>query len=178
MKKNQMLSLIDRLAAPVAITVCGLILLFRPDTASVLVSKILNVMLVILGIGSALAAAFGSENRIKNGLLAVCFFAAGRWLSQNPLGLAAGTGRFLGIIMMAGAVGGFLKSSRGAGRAYYLAAGVLGLILTLLPMTASRVVFILCGIGVTAVGIVMLLSRLRERRYLNEGDDPNIIDAL
>ena len=51
-------------------------------------------------------------------------------------------------------------------------------ILILLPMTASRLVFTLCGIAVLVIGGVMLLDRIRGRRWLHEGDDPNIIDAL
>ena len=55
---------------------------------------------------------------------------------------------------------------------------LLGGILVLLPMTASRLVFSLCGLAVTVIGVFMLLDRLRLRR-LNGGDeDPNIIDAL
>ena len=45
-----------------------------------------------------------------------------------------------------------------------------------MPMTASRLLFGLCGLAVTVVGIFMLLDRLR--RKLPAGDDPNIIDAL
>ena len=45
-------------------------------------------------------------------------------------------------------------------------------------MTASRLVFTLCGIAVLVIGGMMLFDRIRGRRWLNEGDDPNIIDAL
>ncbi len=55
---------------------------------------------------------------------------------------------------------------------------MVGLILLLLPMTTSRLVFSLCGLVVLGLGIVMLLERLRLRRLLDEGDDPDIIDAL
>ena len=53
-----------------------------------------------------------------------------------------------------------------------------GAILILLPMTASRLVFTLCGIAVMAIGGKMLYDRLRSRRWLEEQEDPNIIDAL
>ena len=54
---------------------------------------------------------------------------------------------------------------------------VLGLMLILLPMTASRVVFSLCGVAILAVGGGMLAERIWEKRNW-EDDDPNIIDAL
>ena len=50
--------------------------------------------------------------------------------------------------------------------------------LILLPMTASRLVFSLCGAVVAVIGVVMLVDRIRSRRWLDNGDDPNIIDAL
>ena len=37
---------------------------------------------------------------------------------------------------------------------------------------------ILLGIAVTAIGIFMFADRIRGRRWLDAGDDPNIIDAL
>ena len=53
-----------------------------------------------------------------------------------------------------------------------------GVVLILLPMTTSRLMFSLCGLVVLIIGIVMLLDRLRDRKRLNEPEDPNIIDAL
>ena len=52
---------------------------------------------------------------------------------------------------------------------------VLGLVLILLPMTASRMVFSLCGVVILAVGGGMLAERIWEKK---NDDDANIIDAL
>ena len=49
--------------------------------------------------------------------------------------------------------------------------------LVLSPMTLSRLVFSACGLVVLLIGISMLLSRIRDQRFLDQGDD-NIIDAL
>ena len=54
---------------------------------------------------------------------------------------------------------------------------VLGLVLILMPMTASRMVFSLCGVVILAVGGGMLAERVWEKKN-GEDDDPNIIDAL
>ena len=51
-------------------------------------------------------------------------------------------------------------------------------VLAVLPMTTSRLVFSGCGVVVLLIGGAMLLDRLKHRRYLDEGSDPNIIDAL
>jgi len=61
---------------------------------------------------------------------------------------------------------------------FYGAATVIGAVLILLPMTASRLVFTLCGIAVLVIGGIMFFDRIRGRRWIHEGDDPNIIDAL
>ena len=44
-------------------------------------------------------------------------------------------------------------------------------------MTLSRLVFSLCGAVVLVMGIAVLISRLKQLRYLPKGKD-NIIDAL
>ena len=54
---------------------------------------------------------------------------------------------------------------------------VMGLMLILLPMTASRMVFSLCGVVLLVVGGGMLAERIWEKKNW-EDDDPNIIDAL
>ena len=54
---------------------------------------------------------------------------------------------------------------------------VVALALILLPMTASRMVFSLCGFVILAVGGGMLAERVWEKKN-REDDDPNIIDAL
>ncbi len=177
MKKSKILSLISTCAAPALVILCGLVLTFSPDSASALVSRILSVILLVWGIGCALVALFGENNRAKNVLLAVALVCVSRWLDNNPLALAAGIGRFLGIVMMVGALGGFLRSSQSLSRVLCLAMGVLGLVLTVLPMTTSRLVFTLCGLAATAAGVLMLISRLREGKRLDSGDS-NIIDAL
>ncbi len=178
MKKNDLLSLIERFMVPAALIVCGLTLLFSPDTASVLVANIFRVILLISAIFTALAALMGGEGKMKRIILAVGLYAISRWLGANPLGLAAGAGKIVGILILVRAVSGFLKARQSVSRVLYLVCGVLGLVLLVMPMTASRLVFTLCGLGVTAAGVVMLLSRLREQKYLGGGDNPNIIDAL
>ena len=61
---------------------------------------------------------------------------------------------------------------------FHAAATAIGALLVLMPMSASRLVFTLCGVAVLVIGGVMLLDRIRGRRWLQGGDDPNIIDAL
>ena len=70
-----------------------------------------------------------------------------------------------------------LSSRSGHGRILAILTTVVGVVLTVLPLTTSRLVFSLCGVVVLGIGIAMLIDRLKGRRYLEDGD-PNIIDAL
>lgn len=179
MKKSDMLSLIYSLLSPVLLMVLGVILLVRPDSASVLAAKILGWVLLATGIGfgiAAFAAPYGIGGKVLSAL--VCF-ALGGWLLKNPLLLAAGIGRFVGILLAVRGIRDiFGASQRHRGMLLAVITTALGAILIAMPMTTSRVVVGACGLIVLVVGIAMFIDRLRENRRLNPPDDPNIIDAL
>ena len=109
---------------------------------------------------------------------ALACLVVGVWLLKNPLLLAAGIGRLVGILLLIRGIQDLLSSNYGRGKVLSLITALLGLVLILLPMTTSRVVFSLCGLVVLVVGITMLIDRLRLRRLMGGDDDPNIIDAL
>ena len=56
MKKNDILSLLYQLLFPVLLIVLGAVLLVNPDSASVLVAKILGWVLLLTGVGCGVAA--------------------------------------------------------------------------------------------------------------------------
>jgi uncharacterized membrane protein HdeD (DUF308 family) len=56
-------------------------------------------------------------------------------------------------------------------------AKILGLVLVMLPLTTSRLVFTVVGVVLIGVGIAEGIDRIRGRKLLNEGGDPNIIDV-
>ena len=98
---------------------------------------------------------------------------------KTPLILVAWLGRVIGILLLVNALSDY-AASRSFGRrsGFSLVTAVIGLVLTVLPMTASRLLFFLCGAAAALVGAVMLVTRLKGRRYLDEPEDPNLIDAL
>ena len=178
MKKNKILARIYQFASPVALIVLGAVLLLFPDSASVLVAKVLGWAMVIAGVVfavSAIAAPGGTAGKV---LGAVVCLAVGGWLVKNPLVLAKGVGRFVGILLAIRGVQDLFQSVTGQGKLLAVVTAAMGAILILLPMTTSRVVFSICGLVVLLIGIVMLADRIRKRRLLEPKDDPNIIDAL
>lgn len=176
MKKQEILSAVQLYLAPVLVILLGLLLLISPDTASALISKILGGALSLVGFVLAAIALFGNR-RVGKLIFALAIVACGGILSANPLLLASFAGRIVGILLLVDGIGDMINAHRRGIRGLMpLLVTILGAILVLMPMTASRLLFGLCGLAVTVVGFFMLLDRLR--RKLPAGDDPNIIDAL
>ena len=95
MKKHEISALIARFATPVALLVLGLVLLFCPDTASALISKMVGWCLVIAGIVMAVAMVVdGSWSFMKTAGVLV-LVGLGRWLMTHPLAWAAWGGRII-----------------------------------------------------------------------------------
>lgn len=179
MKKQDILSMIQLLLVPVMLILLGLILVVNPDTASVLISKLLGYVLTLCAVGTGLAAIFSHSGKVRKGIAAVVLAMAGGWLMMHPLWLTAWISRFLGILIMVNSgmdLAYAVKQKRNV--LFHAAATAVGAVLVLMPLSASRLVFTLCGIAVLAIGGIMFVDRIRCRRWLTEGDDPNIIDAL
>lgn len=177
LKNKDFLSLAYQLASPVALILLGAILLFSPDTAAVLISRLIGWGFFAVGIGFGIAALVSRGGDVGKIVGALCCIAAGSFLMRNPLWLARGVGRVLGIFLMIRGGRDFFQSRLTEGKVLSLVCAVLGAVLVVLPMTVSRWVFSLCGLVMTIVGVVMLLERLKERKYLDGGKD-DIIDAL
>lgn len=180
MKKRDILPLLYQLASPVALMVLGLVLLISPDSASVLISRLLGWAVTVVLVGYAVFTMLNwPEKRGKRLLLLFAGFTASHLLLHSPLLLARNIGRFLGVLIaLRGLRDLFLARDRGHGQMLAMLTAVVGIVLVLLPMTASRILFSICGGVLFALGLAMLVDRLKDRRYLDDGGDPNIIDAL
>ena len=178
MKKDDIFSLIRLVLAPVLVILLGLVLILNPDSATTLISKILGWILICIAVGIGLSAVFKDSGRIGKGIAAVLFAVAGGWLVRNPLALAEWIGRFIGVLLILDGLQD-IANLRKAGRGFLmpLIAIAVGVILVVMPMTTSRLVFAFCGIVVLAIGIGMLVERLRGKKRLNPPKD-DIIDAL
>lgn len=178
MKNNRFLDMLYRLASPIAVTALGALLVISPDSASVLIARVLGWVLTVTGIGFGIAAILDRDHAVRKGISAVLFACAGGTLAANPLLLAAWIGRIIGLLIAARGIRDLLISgSYGYSRILALITTVVGAILVVLPLTTSRLVFSLCGLVVLFIGIGMLVDRLKNQRKLDRGDS-NIIDAL
>lgn len=178
MKKKDILSAVQLYLAPVLVILLGVLLLVNPDSASVLLSKLIGGVLILVAVLFGIAALF-SEKKVFKLILALLTLNCGIILTRNPLLLASFAGRLVGLLLFIDGFGDLLNARRQGIRGLMpLIVTILGGVLILMPMTASRLVFSLCGLAVTAIGVVMLLDRIRHRRLPGGDNDPNIIDAL
>ena len=179
MKKQDILSLVKLLLVPCLLILLGLILVVNPDAASAMISAVLGYGLIACGVVCGIIAVFSSRGKIGKGVFAVLLAAAGGWLVRNPLILAAWAGRFLGVLILLNSLPDLIQAyKQGRGILFQLISALIGVVLILLPMTTSRLVFTLCGVVVLIIGALMFFDRIRGRRWLKAGEDPDIIDAL
>ena len=171
MKKLTFMNAVNQYGMAVTTILLGLILLLVPDSASVIIAYGIGGILTLAGIVFVVGALL--DRSFSKGFWALACLAIGGTLMGNPLLLARNLGRFLGIWLAIEGGACLRKGNRGFGVVILVAA----VALVLSPMTLSRLVFSLCGLVVLFIGIGMLCDRLKQRRYLDKGDD-NIIDAL
>lgn len=179
MKKEDFFGKLQLLLTPVLIILLGLVLVFCPDSASALIARLLGWALSLVAIGLGVAAIVSAQGRTGKVIGAIVCAVIGGWLGSNPLVLAAWFGRIIGIVLVLDGVQDILNSMR-QGRRFLLPILVtlVGVVLILMPMTASRLIFSVFGIVILVIGVVMLLDRLKGNKRLNGPQDPNIIDAL
>lgn len=187
MRRNDIAIWVNLLAKPVLLTILGLVLLLKPDSASAFIATGAAWILILIGAGSGIAAAFGDPVRRNSRLLrtAICL-AVGIWLLCNPLVLAKSLGRFLGIFLMILGGQDLSKNLKYSGEYIVFSPSLLlpgatvliGLVLLAFPMATSRILFTVCGIVLICVGVGEIFDRIRNRKNLDEGNGPDIIDAL
>jgi len=170
--KQKFSDILNRFGMPVTMIVLGSVLLFSPDTASALISKIIGWILTTAGVVIGISALF-SQRKAGKIFWALACLSIGGVLAAKPLLLAKNIGRFLGILLAIEGGDTLRNGSKLLGGVILLAA--LGLIFA--PMSASRLVLSLCGLVVLVIGVATLLDQLRGPKRL-KGKKDDIIDAL
>jgi len=179
MKKEDIFGKLQLLLAPVLIILLGLVLIFCPDSASALITKLIGWIFGLVAIGFGISALLNPQGRGGKVAGAIICAVIGGWLGSHPLILATWFGRIIGIVLVLDGISD-IQNNRRQGRRFLLPITVtaVGAVLVLLPLTASRLIFSALGVVVLVLGVTMLLDRLKGNRRLNEPKDPNIIDAL
>lgn len=175
MDMNDLRKWITIFAAPAATILGGLVLLFSPDTATVLIATVIGWLFLIAGVVLAIVTITGNQG-LSGGIRAAICVAVGAWLTRSPMSLAVAFGKLLGLGFLINAISGYRKSISSQGRVIYLAEGVFGVVLLIAPLTATRTVYTILGLVLIAVGIGMLVSRFKNNNRLDSGES-RIIDV-
>lgn len=171
MKYKKIPEAAKQLAMPVTLMVFGLLLLVSPDSASMIIAYAVAGLLLLGGIGLGIAALL--DRRLSQIFWTLVCLSFGGALLGNPLLLARNVGRFLGILLAIEGGSRLREESTVFGWILLAAAAIV----VLSPMSLSRLVFSLVGAVALAAGIALLVSRLKQLRYLPKGRN-DIIDAL
>lgn len=187
MKKDMNIRpLVELAAMPVAQIVLGLILLINPDGAISVVCRILGWMMVAVGLFFVGIFVTDKKNRDFGTILMVLGFGGcGAFLVKNPLVLAVGTGKIIGILLGIWGVSSLVRASRvrESGGSYILryvfgcVTMVAGIWLLIAPMTPSRLIFALVGLWLIGAAAAKLFSLRSDLKALANPEKPKIIDA-
>ena len=179
MHKQNFLYYVKRFLPPAILILLGLILTFSPDSATTLLIQIIGWVLILVGVGLGASAVALPGAMVSKVLGTLIFGGTGIYMVTNPLHLAAWFGRLIGILLLIQGIQDIIYQKTRMGSIFLpVLTAVVGTVLMVLPMTTSRLVFIIAGVVVLLIGIFMLVDRLRHPAGLNEPEDPNIIDAL
>lgn len=175
MKKKQWLSLLEMLLGPSLLIVLGLILVISPDSATVLVEKIIAWALILLGTSLALKNLLQPlTRRVGQIVLAAVVLVLGLYVIANPTVISRSISTALGLFICFQAI-----DLRDHGKNMSMGSFVvciLGLILVFVPMTLSKVLFVIVGIVCLALGVIEIVDRLMRCGRLPRGDG-DVIDV-
>ena len=177
MKKDKLMDILNLLGIPVLTAVLGLILLLSPDTATVLVTKIIGWILVVCGAGKAISMATRHAGTVGGWIWAAAGVVLGVGILSNPLILAESLGRLIGILLVIRALSDRRNSVTKGGKTISMVTLIVGAILFLMPMTLTRTILRLCGLVIAIIGIANAAQVLRGTKKLESGEKPKIIDA-
>ena len=182
MKKSNWAGFLSLAALPVLQLVLGAVLLLNPDGAIAAIFRILGWLLVAAALFIAFALAADRSRGSGGVIAAVVCGIGGVLLLRDPLILAAGTGKVLGLVLILRAAAGLFQGGKVSGRPLRHALGelpelILGIFLLLSPMAPSRLILGIVGLVLIIGAAAKLFGMKKELAAIMELKNPNIIDA-
>jgi len=177
MDLNKFKLFLKRYGGEVFLIFCGAVLLLFPNTAVALVTRIIAWVLVAIGVFRVMKNLKDSAAYWGDWVYAVLCFLVGGYLLVNPLVISETIGRLLGLLLIFQGMSNLRTNRYGSGKVLGILTLVAGVVLVVIPRTLVNTLLGVAGLVLLIVGIINLVDKLRHNRYLNEGSDPNIIDA-
>lgn len=163
------------LLTPALMVVLGIILLVRPDSASALVGMVLGWVLIAAGVSCTAFLIKIRDFVVFRALPAIACFVVGVWLLKNPLALASVLGRIAGVIIALQGIQDILHAIEWkCGMTWAVVATAVGVLLILVPMTASRLVMGLCGVALILLGAAEGYGRVKLESPISADTVPEV----
>ena len=157
------------------ILLCGLVLTFNPEGATVLVTKFVGWALVIICAAKLIKLAVGDRLHWgRDAFYSGACIAVGLILLAKPMLIANLIGRTIGIILMVWGLSALKDGHSKLTAAITVAAG---LALVCIPASLTNALLTLCGVIMVAIAVMNIVSNVKERKRIAGREDPNIIDA-
>lgn len=163
---------------PVLTCVLGLVLVFRPGSLTVTIARLIGVIIALVGAGKLIR--FFREAKVSKDFWSlagsVILLVLGFSILRNPVSLEKQAMRVIGILLILQAVRGYVDPMASHEQVTSTLLVIAGAVLLLMPLAVSRLVVIVCGIVVCAIGIGMVLD-LVHGGPLTPPNGDDIIDA-
>ena len=157
------------------ILLCGLVLTFNPEGATVLVTKFVGWALVAIFAIKLIKLAVGDRLHWgRDAFYSGACMCIGVILLAKPMIIANLIGRTIGIILM---IWGLSAIKDGHSKLTAAITVLAGLSLICIPASLTNALLTVCGIIMVAIAVMNILSRIKERKRISGNDNPNIIDA-
>ena len=157
------------------ILLCGLVLTFNPEGATVLVTKFVGWALVAIFAIKLIKLAVGDRLHWgRDAFYSGACMCIGVILLAKPMIIANLIGRTIGIILM---IWGLSAIKDGHSKLTAVITVLAGLSLICIPASLTNALLTVCGIIMVAIAVMNILSRIKERKRIAGREDPNIIDA-
>ena len=157
------------------ILLCGLVLTFNPEGATVLVTKFVGWALVVICAIKLIKLAVGDRLHWgRDAFYSGACMCIGVILLAKPMIIANLIGRTIGIILM---IWGLSAIKDGHSKLTAVITVLAGLSLICIPASLTNALLTVCGIIMVAIAVMNILSRIKERKRISGNDNPNIIDA-
>lgn len=182
MKNLDWKEILRREGGSILTILCGLILVLKPDTASVLLSAVAGWALIAAGV-AMLIAGFTGEFGIGSVVTGAVLLLSGAWLHRNPLMIASVLGFVVGFLVLRQGLRAMKDAQRSKrngglwipGAVLAVIEVLVGIRLILSPLSISRLVLSIGGLVLIVIGVCNLVAHYRSTRYIPEPG--GIIDA-
>ncbi len=163
---------------PALTILLGLVLIFRPGSLTTTLAWTVGFVIALVGAGKLVS--FFSQARMQKDFWnlagAVVLLVLGLSIIRNPVSLEKQLSRIAGILLIMQAIRGYLDPMAAHEKTTSTLMCIAGAVLILMPLVVPRLVIVICGIVVLALGVGMVLDLLRGDSGCTGGNG-EIIDA-